>query len=71
MTYADAPVLPQNRSDMGDGNAYAGRMWDRMPWFAENGGRRAKNRLRSLEEPYEAYVGSHRNWKQAYDAYAG
>ena len=56
---------------MGDGNAYAGRMWDRMPWFAENDGKRTGNRLRSLEEPYEAYVGSQKNQKQAYDAYAG
>ena len=42
---------------MGDGDEYGVRMLDRMPWSAENGGRRTKNRLRSLEEPYEAYEG--------------
>ena len=63
MAHAKAAVLPQKCSDMGGGNAYAGRMLDRMPRSLEKVGRRTKNRLRSLEEPYETYMAHSGVWK--------
>ena len=56
VAHTEAAVLPQNRSDMGNGNAYAGRMLDRMQGSLKRE-ETSKNSFRSWKESYEAYVG--------------